>query len=91
MYWIPAFQDVAQVAEMASFDWSRLLRPNVMVFLIPIAAIVVGGIVALAKMLIVHRERMALIEQGLHPDHPPEEEEPPEEDPAFQATYVPET
>ena len=89
MYWIPAFQVVAQTA--TTFDWSRLLRPEVFVFLIPIAAVLMGGGVAITKMLIVHRERMALIEQGLHPDHLPEEEAPPEADPAFQATYVPET
>jgi hypothetical protein len=36
-------------------------------------AIVVGGTVAIVKALISHRERMALIERGLHPDYPPEE------------------
>jgi len=52
-------------------DLSRLLsRPDTIVFLIPITAIIVGGIIAVVKILITHRERMALIEQGLHPDHP---------------------
>ena len=51
MYWIPAFQEVTQTAA-GSFDWSRLLRPEVLLFLIPIAAVLVGGVVSLAKMLI---------------------------------------
>ena len=55
-------------------DLSRLLlRPETIIFLIPIVAIITGGIVAIVKIVIAHRERMALIEQGLHPDHPPEE------------------
>lgn len=49
--------------------------------LIPITGIVVGGIVAIVVIMLRHRERMALIEQGLHPDHPPEEADP-EQDPA---------
>jgi hypothetical protein len=48
-------------------------KPEVLVFSIPIVAIVVGGIIAIVKALISHRERMAMIERGLHPDHPPEE------------------
>ncbi len=39
---------------------------------IPIVAIIVGGITTILKSIISHRERMALIEQGLHPDFPPE-------------------
>ena len=45
----------------------------------------------IVKMVVVHRERMALIEQGLHPDHLVVEKEPaPETDPALKATIVPE-
>ena len=40
-------------------------------FAIPIVAILVGGIIAMAKLLIRHRERMAMIKRGMHPDHPP--------------------
>ncbi len=54
--------------------WMHFLsRPEVLVFTIPIVAIVVGGIVTIVRRLVVHRERMAMIEQGLHPDHPPDE------------------
>jgi hypothetical protein len=38
---------------------------------IPIVAIIVGGAVAIAKLLIRHRERMVMIEMGMHPDYPP--------------------
>jgi Flp pilus assembly protein protease CpaA len=45
-------------------------HPETLVFLIPIAAIIVGGIIAIAKLLVRHRERMAMIEQGMDPDRP---------------------
>ncbi len=51
---------------MTWFD--RVSRPETMVFLVPIAAILVFGIGGILKMLIKHRERMAMIEQGIHPD-----------------------
>jgi len=53
------------------FDLLR--RPDFVVFLIPITAILVGGVIAITKMGIAHRERMAMIQQGIHPDYPPEE------------------
>ena len=31
------------------------------------------GAIAIARMIIVHRERMARIEQGMDPDHSPDE------------------
>ncbi len=62
----------------AAFDWSRMLRPEIFGMLIPICGFLVAGIVIIVKMLIVHRERMALIEQGMHPDLA-EDEAPPEE------------
>ncbi len=37
-------------------------------FCIPIVAIVMGGIQGIVKMIIRHRERMALIQQGIPPD-----------------------
>ena len=40
------------------------------VFLIPIAAIVVGGVIGLAKLILNHQERLAMIERGIHPDAP---------------------
>ena len=55
-------------------EWMRLLfRPETLVFLIPITGILVGGIIAIMKILIHHRERMTMIEHGIHPDYPPEE------------------
>jgi hypothetical protein len=57
--------------------WLEFLsRPEVLVFMIPIVAIVTGGVIAVVKALIRHRERMTMIEQGLHPDYPPEGEDP---------------
>ncbi len=62
-----------------SDNWLQVFtRPDVMVFAIPIIAILVGGIIAITKILISHRERMGMIEHGIHPDYPPEEEEDPE-------------
>jgi hypothetical protein len=50
-----------------------ILRPEVLIFLIPIVAIVIGGVVALSKIWIRHRERMAMIAAGIHPDERPDE------------------
>ena len=44
------------------------LNPAVVWVLIPIAAILTTGIQQLVKMYFRHRERIALIEQGIHPD-----------------------
>jgi hypothetical protein len=52
-------------------NWQRVLEPDVLVFLIPITVILVGGIVAVTKLWIRHRERLAMIEHGIHPDYPP--------------------
>ncbi len=54
-------------------SWQQFLRPEIIVFAIPIVAILIGGVIAITKIVIHHRERMAMIEQGLHPDHPPDE------------------
>lgn len=61
-------------------DWSRLLQPSIFVFLVPIAAILVGGVIAVTKLIIRHRERIAMIEHGMHPDQPPDEGVEPGED-----------
>ena len=60
--------------------WARVFTDAgtlsiIMVFSIPIVAIVCGSTVAIVKMVINHRERMGLIQHGIHPDYPPEEEE----------------
>lgn len=46
----------------------KFLNPAVLPFMIPIAAIVTAGVVAITRMVIAHRERMAKIEQGIDPD-----------------------
>jgi hypothetical protein len=40
------------------------------VFLIPILAIVVGGVIAIVGMVHKHQERLAKIERGIDPDGP---------------------
>jgi hypothetical protein len=40
------------------------------VFLIPIIAIIVGGVIAIVGMLHKHQERLAKIERGIDPDGP---------------------
>jgi hypothetical protein len=47
---------------------TRLLDADVMVFLIPIVALLVGGILGIIKLVMRHKERMAMIERGMHPD-----------------------
>jgi hypothetical protein len=46
------------------------MEPGVLALLIPILAIVMAAAVVLSRIWIRHRERMALIEAGFHPDHP---------------------
>jgi hypothetical protein len=55
--------------------WSRLLSEDILPILIPIVAIMAGAIIVIAKKAFTHRERMAMIERGIHPDYPPENEE----------------
>ncbi len=64
---------MAQVAGSPNWWPSFLNHPETLVFAIPIIGILVGGILAIAKLLIRHRERMAMIERGMHPDHSPEQ------------------
>ncbi len=56
-------------------DWESLLHPEVLVFLIPISAILVGGAVAITMLVIRHRERIAMIEHGMNPDQPRQTQE----------------
>jgi hypothetical protein len=44
--------------------------PGVLALLIPILAIAFAAAAVLSKMWIRHRERMAMIEAGMHPDAP---------------------
>jgi hypothetical protein len=55
---------------MESWSWSRFLEPQVLVFMIPITAIVIFGGKAIIDAFHRHRERMEMIRAGMHPDHP---------------------
>jgi len=57
-----------------------VFREEILALLIPIVAIVVGGVIAIVHRVISHSERMAMIERGIHPDYPPETDEIVEED-----------
>lgn len=56
--------------------WIRLLEPDVLVFLLPIIlgsiAVTAGITVKIVKMVIAHRERVIMIQHGIHPDYPPD-------------------
>jgi hypothetical protein len=49
----------------------RLLDPGFVAILIPISAIIMGGLIVIAKVIIQHRERMAKIGMGMDPDARP--------------------
>jgi hypothetical protein len=38
--------------------------------LVPIVAIIVGGIIVVAQLVLKHQERIAKIERGINPDAP---------------------
>lgn len=71
-------------------EWSRLLEPDKLALMIPIVAIIVGGIIGIVAIIFGHRERMAMIDRGIHPDHPPEaddlEQDPVARPEAYEAT-----
>jgi len=59
---------------MDSSFWSRLLdKPDILGEMIPILGIVAVLIIFLVKKIFSHRERMAMIERGIHPDFPPDD------------------
>jgi len=39
--------------------------------LVPISAIIVGGVIVVTTMILRHQERIAKIERGIDPDAPP--------------------
>ena len=43
---------------------------NLGVWLVPIAAILVWGIIEITKLVLRHQERVAKIERGINPDGP---------------------
>ena len=55
-------------------DWNRLLSPELIWVFIPVVAILCGAITSIVKRAHRHRERMAMIAAGMHPDFPPGEE-----------------
>jgi hypothetical protein len=44
---------------------------NLGIWLVPIAAIVVWGVIEVVKMILKHQERIAKIERGIDPDGGP--------------------
>lgn len=46
----------------------NLLRPEVLIFMIPIVAIICSTIKKLSRMRFEHEERLARIEAGIDPD-----------------------
>jgi hypothetical protein len=64
--------------------WQYIMRVEILPLMIPIVAIVVGGIIGIVTILIRHRERMAMIERGLNPDYPAEEDDA-DQDPAARS------
>ena len=38
------------------------------IWLVPIAAILVWGVIEILKLVTAHQERLAMIERGIHPD-----------------------
>ncbi|MGO9113924.1 MAG: hypothetical protein ACLP9L_32240 [Thermoguttaceae bacterium] len=58
------------IAPLLMADWFSIFgNPATLVLMIPIVAILVGGITGIAKLIIRHRERMAMIERGMDPDN----------------------
>ena len=45
----------------------------IVALMIPIVGIIVGGLVSIVKMIIVHRERMAMLQHGILPEQKPED------------------
>jgi hypothetical protein len=50
-------------------QWNRIISLGGL--LVPISAIIVGGVIALTTMILRHQERIAKIERGIDPDAPP--------------------
>ena len=49
----------------------KILKPDVLPFMVGALAIVVFGGLAIIKTIIQHRERIAMIQHGIHPDADP--------------------
>jgi hypothetical protein len=44
-----------------------------MIVVLGLAGILTGLILGITRLAMRHRERMSMIDQGMHPDHPPDE------------------
>ncbi|MEM6687994.1 MAG: hypothetical protein AAF664_01115 [Planctomycetota bacterium] len=52
-------------------NWENFfLNPAVVWVLVPVSAIVLSGLSGIYKMYCKHQERIAMIENGIHPDRP---------------------
>jgi hypothetical protein len=60
---------------MPNSIWLRMLQPEIMVFMVPIVAIIAAASIKIVRMLIAHHERITMIQHGIHPDYPPEDVE----------------
>ena len=58
----------------AMMIWNRILQPEIIWVFIPLAVILCGSTIALVRRGHRHRERMAMIAAGMHPDFPPNED-----------------
>ena len=56
--------------ETSRFNFDRLLNPEVLVFSIPIVAIIAVAGVKITNAITRHRERMEKLRQGMDPDDP---------------------
>ncbi len=60
---------MGSIAPLMTSEWFSIFRdPATLVFMIPISAILVGGVIEIARRIMRHRERMAMIERGMDPD-----------------------
>jgi hypothetical protein len=56
-------------------DPIRIAAPDAPIVVIVVVLIVAGLIIAITRLVMMHRERMEMIRQGIHPDYPPDENE----------------
>lgn len=57
-------------------DWLKTLISNhtfVFFGIVVGVPVIMGTLHSIIRSIIKHRERMAMIERGMHPDHPPED------------------
>jgi hypothetical protein len=58
--------------------WQTLLEPDVLGILFVTVCVITGvvsaTILGIVKMVHKHSERIAMIEHGIHPDYPPDDE-----------------